>query len=373
MNNSPLRILLLIKTLGQGGAERQCCTLARQLAEAGHKVCVVVYDINDVFYSTLLPDSVEFVSLGRWRWNMPGLLLGLYRKVAQFKPDIVYGFMSHSNLLLTAMRPFIQAKIICGIRSSTQQMAAQFLSVRLGEWIHRIALRFADLIITNSHVAKSELLGAGLQKTKITVIANGIDTNRFEFDPNARAEIRDRFAYSENVRVIGLFARLHPMKGHDCLFKAFSEAATYDQNLNLLLIGSGNRSLLEKSIEATGLQNRIIVLDQCHDIERYYSAIDMYCSASLYGEGFPNALAEAMATGVPCIATDVGDSAFIISNLGQLVTAGDVQQLSNAIRNSSFENSKAQAEARRQHIAHNFGLQQLGERTIVALRKTLER
>ena len=252
-------------------------------------------------------------------------------------------------------------------------MEAEFPSVRFGEWIHRLALRFADLIITNSHVAESELLDAGLQKTKITVIANGIDTNRFEFDPNARAEIRDRFAYSENVRVIGLFARLHPMKGHDCLLHAFSEAAAHDQNLNLLLIGSGNRSLLEKNIQATGLQNRIIVLDQCQDIERYYSAIDMYCSASLYGEGFPNALAEAMATGVPCIATDVGDSALIISNLGQLVAAGDASQLSNAIRSCLLEHDEAQTEARRLHVVRNFGLQQFGERTIVALRKTLER
>ncbi len=79
-----------------------------------------------------------------------------------------------------------------------------------------------------------------------------------------------------------------------------------------------------------------------------------------------------MSVGLPCIATDVGDSALILSNYGPLIAAGDVQQLTDAIRSCAAERIEADAKARRQHIVQNFGLTRLGERTILALRQMLE-
>ncbi len=79
-----------------------------------------------------------------------------------------------------------------------------------------------------------------------------------------------------------------------------------------------------------------------------------------------------MSVGLPCIATDVGDSTLILSNFGPLIAAGDVQQLTDAILSCAAERIEVDAEARRQHIVSNFGLQLLGERTIAAIRKTLE-
>ena len=367
-----LRIMLFIKSLGQGSAERQCCVLAAQLAKSGHDVCVVIYDSKAEFYAGLLPAAVKLVSLGHGRWNIPGLLFGLLRQIRSFKPDVLYSFMSHSNLLAALAGLLAHTTIVYGVRGSGYEHSTEPMHARFGEYLHMKSMRIADMIIVNSHAAKSELTEDGLLPSKITVIANGIDAERFRFDATARAEIRTELGYSQTDRVIGMFARLHPMKGHECLLQAFSITASQDPNLRLLLIGSGDRSGIDKLVAGYGLQGRVTLLEQCQDIEHYYSAIDMYCSASLYGEGFPNALAEAMASGHPCIATDVGDSALIISNLGQLLAAGNVQQLSEAISSCPSELNEAQAEARRLHIVNNFGLQQLGERTIMALRKTLE-
>jgi glycosyltransferase involved in cell wall biosynthesis len=364
--------MLLIKSLRQGGAQRQCCVLASRLVEDGHAVCVVVFDQPKLFYGPILPKSVQILSLRSHRLNIPKLVTSLYRCVKDFKPGLIYGFMSHSNLLAIGVSPFINAKIVCGIRASNLANVEESLSVRVGEWLHRKALRFCDLIITNSYAAKSELTADGLLPSKIAVVANGIDTNRFRFDPTARSEIRTELGYGQSDRVIGMFARLHPMKGHDCLLQAFSAAMAQNPSLRLLLIGSDDRSGIEKLVAGYGLRQSVTLLEQCQDIERYYSAIDMYCSASLYGEGFPNALAEAMACGLACIATDVGDSALILSNLGELLAAGNVQQLSEAISSCSSERNEAQADERRLQIVNNFGLQQLGERTMLALRKTLE-
>lgn len=372
MASSRPRIMLLVKSLGQGGAERQCCVLAAQLAQTGHDVCVVIYDSKSAFYAELLPASVRFVSLGHGRWNIPGLLFGLLRQIRCFNPDFLYSFMSHSNMLAALAGSLMHTRIVYGVRASGYDLSNEPLHARFGEYLHMKSMRFPDMIIVNSHAAKSELTANGLLPSQITVVANGIDTDRFRFDPTARAEIRTELGYGQTDRVIGMFARLHPMKGHESLLQAISTAAAQNPNLRLLLIGSGDRSGIDKLLATYGLRQRVTLLEQCQDIERYYSAIDMYCSASLYGEGFPNALAEAMASGLACIATDVGDSALILSNLGQLLAAGNVQQLSEAITSCSSERNEAQADERRLHIVNNFGLQQLGERTMLALRKTLE-
>lgn len=372
MASSRLRIMLLIKSLGQGGAERQCFVLATQLKKAGHDVCVVVYDSTSAFYADLLPDAVKLVSLSHGRWNIPGLLIGLFLQIRCFNPDVLYSFMSHSNMLAALAGSLMHTRIVYGVRASGYDLSNEPIHARFGEYLHMKSMCFPDMIIVNSQAAKSELTANGLLPSKITVIANGIDTDRFRFDATARAEIRTELGYDQMDRVIGMFARLHPMKGHEFLLQAFSIAAAQNPNLRLLLIGSGDWRSIENLLAGYGLRQNVILLEQCQGIERYYSAIDMYCSASLYGEGFPNALAEAMASGPSCIATDVGDSALILSNLGQLLAAGNVQQLSEAISSCSSERNEAQADERRLHIVNNFGLQQLGERTILALRKTLE-
>lgn len=372
MSDGSLRIFLLIRSLRQGGAQRQCCVLAAKLAEKGYSVRIIVFDQSDLFYESILPNSVDIISLKSHRWNIPGLLFRLYGKIRIFKPHVLYGFMSQSNLMSLALRPFIAAKIVCGIRASRIESAKEPWRVRFAERVHKVALHFADLVIANSNAARVDLVTNGLSADRITVVANGIDTERFRFDADARAEIRRRLDYSESNHVVGMFARIHPMKGHEFLLSAFSDASAERPDLRLLLIGSGDRHAINDRIKALGLADKVMVLDESPDIERYYSAIDRYCSASLYGEGFPNSLAEAMAVGLPCIATDIGDSGLIIDGSGKLVSPGDVRGMADAIRCHSPESSGPDVEARREYIVGNFGLNLLEQRTMQALRRILE-
>lgn len=367
-----LRIMLLIKSLSQGGAERQCCQLAEQLADAGHSVCVVVYSTAHMFYRDLLPPNVNLVSLGRRRWNIPGLLFGLRRQTLQFKPDVLYSFMSHSNLLAIALKHISSFRVVCGIRSSDYDLRTEPVHARFGEWLHRLALRNADLIIANSYAAKAEMSAEGIPSSGISVVANGIDSDRFRFKPEARCEFRQRLGYSDTDFVIGMFARLHPMKGYAVLLKAFSDALGGNPNLKLLMIGRGGRDKIDTEIKAYGLQKQVLLLDERRDIENYYSAIDLYCSPSLYGESFPNALSEALSVGLPCIATDVGDSALIMAGLGRVIDANDAGQLRDAIIHAAVRSTESEPEARRQHIVRNYGLHELGGRTIRTLLNMME-
>lgn len=372
VSEGKLRIALLIKSLRQGGAQRQCCVLAAKLVEQGHVVRIIVFDRADLFYGAILPESVEVISLGSHRWNIPALLWGLYGKIRIFRPDVLYGFMSQSNLMSLALRPLMRSKVVCGIRASRIDPDKEPWRVRFGERVHEAALRFADLVIANSNAAKADLVAKGFSDQHVAVVANGIDTERFRFDAGSRAEIRRRLGYGESDHVVGMFARIHPMKGHEFLLSAFSDAAAERSNLKLLLIGGGYRHAVEARIKALSLEAKVIVLDEYPDIERYYSAIDRYCSASLYGEGFSNSLAEAMAVGLPCIATDVGDSGLIIDGYGKLVSPGDVRGLADAIRCHSNESSGLDAEARREYIVRNFGFNLLAEHTMHALYRILE-
>jgi glycosyltransferase involved in cell wall biosynthesis len=368
-----MRVLLLIKSLGPGGAEHQCSLIATQLAKEGHSICIAVYDSGDTFYSSMLPSQVKFESFGLGRWNILGLIFALRRLIKSYKPDLVYSFLSHSNLISLVSCKSLNVKIVCGIRSSGYNFLVEPTLSRLGEWLHRKLLRFADSIITNSNAARVELGKAGIAERKIFSIENGIDTERFQFNADARDEIRRGLGFAINDRVIGLFARAHPMKGHSILLQAFSQALLIDPDLRLLLIGKGVQETIQSQVISLNLSDKIVFLNVTNDIERFYSAIDLYCSASLYGEGFPNTLSEAMSTGLPCIATDVGDSALIMAGLGHLIIANDVQQLSNAIHNCSTVQDAQQTEARRSHIINNYSLQRLGERTIQVLSLTLEK
>jgi glycosyltransferase involved in cell wall biosynthesis len=109
------------------------------------------------------------------------------------------------------------------------------------------------------------------------------------------------------------------------------------------------------------------------DIAAVYNSLDLACSSSLFGEGFSNAIAEAMACGVPCVVTDVGDSAAIVGTTGEVVPGGDPQALANGwgrLRVRLRVQPDLRAEARNR-IAQHFGVGSLVERTSAALHSVL--
>lgn len=369
------RLLLLIKSIGRGGAEHQCCLLAGQLADAGYSVRLIVYNDEDAGYKHLLPNTVQLVSLRCRRWNIPGLLFGLVRQIHAFRPNFVYGFMSHSNLLLLAVAGIVDAKIVCGIRSANSRTDKASVIAWFGEWLHKKALNFADLVIPNSYAGSHAIAALGISPGRIAVVVNGIDTSRFVFSAATRLEVRAALGILDDTVAIGMFGRFHPLKNHAMLLDAMSEnAMAAGKRFKLLFIGDGTHAckceLMARAAQL-GMADQLLILDGREDINRYYSALDIYCSCSDY-EGFSNVLAEAMSVGLRCIATDVGDSRKIIGGTGIVVPPQDQAALSAALglaMNSPDCISRAE---RRAHIADNFGLEQLGQRTIKAIDDILD-
>ncbi|HET6268398.1 MAG TPA: glycosyltransferase, partial [Acidobacteriota bacterium] len=172
-------------------------------------------------------------------------------------------------------------------------------------------------------------------KLKTVVIPNGFDCYQFKPDPEARAAVRKELGLRAEHLIVGLMARFHPMKGHETFLNACAKLSSNSVSVHLLMAGSGvtagNPELMQQ-IQKHGLMDRCHLLGERHDIPRLTAALDVAVSSSLYGEAFPNTIGEAMATGVPCVCTDVGDAYALVGPTGKLVEAGNPSALAGAIR-----------------------------------------
>jgi glycosyltransferase involved in cell wall biosynthesis len=130
--------------------------------------------------------------------------------------------------------------------------------------------------------------------------------------------------------VVGIAARLDPMKGYEVFLRAAALACEAVPELRLVAAGDGPPAYAQalRSLAAElRLGERIVWLGQVANITAFYAAIDVATSSSLFGEGFSNAVAEAMACGVPCVVTDVGDAARVVGPAGTVVPANSPDAL----------------------------------------------
>jgi len=227
-----------------------------------------------------------------------------------------------------------------------------------------------DLIIANSRAGREFASAHGFPVAKIRVVPNGIDTERFR--PNAGLRLQQRNAWGINDKhiVVGIVARLDPMKGHATFLRAASIASNQLPQLRFLCVGEGpedqrlKRFTLELGIEES------VLFTGFADPVAAFNALDLMCSCSIT-EGFSNAIAEAMACGITCIVTDVGDSALLVGTTGDVVPPSDEESLARAIvtRAAGLHGESTQA---RKRIVDNFSAGVMVDNTITFMRR-LER
>jgi glycosyltransferase involved in cell wall biosynthesis len=198
-------------------------------------------------------------------------------------------------------------------------------------WLESRVSRFADLIIFNSNAGRKYHLASGFDESRVAVIPNGVDTRRFAVDKASGARLRASWRVPEASLLIGIVGRLDPMKDHQTFLGAAAILANSRTDARFVCIGAGPKryaSGLKTLAGELGLGDKVIwpglIL---HDIPAAYNALDICCSSS-YGEGTSNAVAEAMACGVPCVVTDVGDSELIVGETGILVPPKNPEALS---------------------------------------------
>ncbi|MCH8115282.1 MAG: glycosyltransferase [Chloroflexi bacterium] len=228
--------------------------------------------------------------------------------------------------------------------------------MRLEKWLSGLS----DRIITNSQAALNEYQQKGYPRSKLAHIPNAIDIDRFRPDPDSRISVRNELGISENAPLIGLFARLHPMKDHPTFLRAARIIVEQSSGVSFICAGgtSNEYSAYERQIrtKATemGLDDHITWPGARTDPERLMAACDITTLTSDSGEGFPNSVAESMACGTPCVVTDVGDAASIVSVHGAAVPRTNPEELAEAwkmvLDKDPYASDRASAEGRQSII-----------------------
>ena len=336
---TPRKILLHIRSLHIGGAERQVVSLAKTMAGTGTEVHVATVAAGGPLESDL--EGIQGVQLhspgrsgpiGKLRY-----LLRLRSLIKSNRYDAVYGFLPTPNLALLVARTIRNRPLIAwGVRSSgldlNQYSKRVKWAMRLEKWLSK----FADRIITNSQAALEEYRQSDYPYSKLSHIPNAINVERFKPNPNARKSVRQELGISDNAPVIGIFARLHPMKDHTTFLKAASILVESMPTARFICAGgtsaenSGYANGIKNTAVELGLEDNVLWLGPRNDPELLMPACDLTTLSSDSGEGFPNSVAESMACGIPCVVTDVGDAAAIAPDISMVVQHGNPEELATA-------------------------------------------
>jgi glycosyltransferase involved in cell wall biosynthesis len=365
-----LKIALLVRSLGYGGAERQIVTLATALHDRGHAVTVIVFYPGGPLEAELRDGGVLVRVLGkRGRWDVASFLAHLHRVLREEKPDVLYGFLAVPNIIATAMRVTSpRLKVVWGERGSKRDMSHYDWLSRCSSEMARLLSWSPDLLIVNSRAGFEHAVRRGYPRHKMVVIPNGIDTARFAPDADARRRLRREWGVGADERLIGLVGRLDPVKGHRTFLTSAASLTRERSDVRFACVGDGNpqyASELRELARTLGLGDRMSWIGADKDVAAVYNALDVLCLSS-ESEGFPNVLGEAMACGIPCVATDVGDSAWIIDDSRFVAPPGDAATLAECMESALTvvaRDDDAMRRALRARIQANFSVENLTDRT----------
>lgn len=366
-----VKVVLLCRSLDIGGAERQLVILASGLGARGHEVVVVVFYANGQLEQELRDNGVPVLYVHKaGRWDALFFFLRLVRLLRNVQPATLYGFLPTPNILAVLLKPFLpEVRIVWGVRASTVHLNRYDWLARVIYRMECALSRFADLIICNSQAGLEYAARHGFPRDRMITIPNGIDTERFNVDAGGRVRVRGEWGIADGEILIGLVARLDPMKDHPTWLQAAAILARQQAGIRFVCVGDGPipyKDELHQLATRLGMDSRLTWAGERKDMAAVFSALDVAVSSSS-GEGFSNTIAEAMACGVPCVVTDVGDSAVIVGKIGEIVPSAQPDALCDGIRRMLRRLSPELRHAARAAIVDRFASYVFVDRTVAAL------
>jgi glycosyltransferase involved in cell wall biosynthesis len=362
-----MRILHLITDLGTGGAEMMLYKLLSRLdANRFHPQVISLMD-GGPLRDRIGDLGIAIDSLGmKPRWPRPADAARLVQAVRRRPPDIIQGWMFHGCLATEFVRLFLRPRkpVVWNIRYSLHNMDGEKPArITVIRWLARLSSRPVQ-ILYNSRTSAAQHEEFGYDARRTLVIPNGFDCDLFRPDPPARWSVRQELGLPAGTLLIGLVARMSPVKDHATFLKAAGLLASQVPPVHFVLIGrrtDSSNHVLASQIESLGLRGRVHLLGERHDMPRLTAALDLATCCSL-AESFPNVLGEAMACGVPCVATNVGDAAWIVGETGRVVATRSPAALSQAWKELlalGAERRRLLGEAARRRVVREFSLDRI--------------
>lgn len=362
-----MRVMYVITGLGTGGAETMLFKLLSSINQADSDICVV-----SMMDQGRYGKRIERLGIPVYALQMrPGQislrkLVSFIHLLRKWRPHVIQAWMYHACLVaqVASLLAMTKARIVWNIRHSLHSFAHEKpATIR----IIKLCAKFSNLpaaIVYCAKVSAQHHEEIGFCRSSSIIIPNGFDVTLFAPSAASKAELYTKLELLPNIELIGLVARFHPVKNHTMFLTAASTLHKKRCDVHFVLVGpeiSPDNAALVHQIHDLGISNVVHLLGEISDMHRTVSAFDIASLTSI-SEGFPNVVGEAMACGVPCVVTDVGDARWIVGETGRVIPSNDPAALVEAwedILNLSKDERRILGEQTRQRIVQLFSLPQI--------------
>lgn len=349
--------------LETGGAEIQLLRLLTDIDKNKFEMMVI-----SLHKETYLADRIRELGLPVHSLQLkmnPLNIRKAYSLLKAFNPDVIHGTMYEGGVVGTVLRRILPKKpsVIWTVHEPLEHYNKEPIRKRMQLRLWGLMSKLPDCMMYVSNLNKEQHVNWGFNNDKAIVIPNGVDTSKCFPNKKAGLKVRESLGIAEDVFVIGKIARFHRQKNHIGFMHSAAILSKKHPEVQFMLVGTNvdeNNSELVALRKELGLEGKVHMLGNRQDIPDVVNAFSLATLTS-FGEAFPLTLGEAMVSGIPCVATDVGDNDYIIGDTGLITPIGDDQAMAEAwskmIEMDTDEFKKLGQDAR-QRTLDNFTLEQ---------------
>ena len=320
-----ISVVLVIDDLGIGGAQRLLEVQLRAMKNGPYSIHVVNLSRSTAASDRIRQFGIEVSDIDqhglfdRKAWSV------LRRLLDELRPEVIHAHLTHATIIGALLSKVLGTRFVVTLHS--QGPDACGWRGRTKTLLERVVLTYGTdhVLACGPRVARMQAKRLG--RTPVTIVENRIEAPA-GLSPAERANLRSSLGYGPDDMVVISVGRLIPGKGFDRLIRAFGSVVAQHRSARLLIVGGGgDHSRLTRVIEETGSGPYVQMTGARSDVGRLMAAADVFVLPSLW-EGLPMTLLEAMASGLPVVATDVGDIATVLrAGAGILIKPGDEEEL----------------------------------------------
>lgn len=336
--NNSIKVLHITTGLGVGGAESILVDLLKNMdsRRIDQSVLCLGSPVRRIELDDFDGVNIEYLDLDRSVYDLLSKIRTLRYHINNHKPDIVQTWMYHADLLGGIAAKLEGIPVVWGLFTGNLEWKHYKIRTLLIIKLCAVVSHFVpEFVLSCSHRGVEEHGRIGYSKKRMKYVTTGFDTVRFNQDKFQGTNYRLSLGIDADLLLIGIVARFDPQKDYESLFRAISIFRLKTRKFVVLVAGGygvGDKdNPFSKLIGKHQLEEYVVALGYVSDIVGFYNSLDLMV-LSTHGEGLPRVIGEAMATGVPCIATDVGDIAKIVGKTGIVVPRSNPEKFSDAIR-----------------------------------------
>lgn len=332
-----LHVAHLISNLNVGGAENSLCTLIEATTVYAIRHTVISLLPRGVLKPRLEAAGARVIELDSRRGLLGAIqLAAIANAIDTAGADLLQCWMYHANVAASSLQLMrrVRCPVFWGVRQGLQTVRHERYATQAVIGISVALSRLPTRIVYNSQEAAADHERIGFRCASRVVIENGIDCERFRPRAEARSALREMIGAPQDAEIVGRIARFATMKDFVTLFQAFALVAAERPRARLVVIGPSQERELAQLLALAAThrcQDRLHVLAPRLDIEHVYAGMDVVVSSSSVNEGFPNTIAEALASGVLVASTTVGETRLIRDGCHRFVNPRSVDEMAAGI------------------------------------------